>query len=149
MGRTVRQLMDQQAVGVIGRDVEPAVLRQLLGERGPLVVFVQGSPGSARPRWSRRSPSRRGPRATVLRLDCRSIEPTERGFLARSRRGPAASWRPPATLPRGSASLGKRVVLMLDTYELFRILDPWLRQTFVPALTDNVRVVLSPGGSPR
>src|SRR5450759_1123422 len=37
---------------------------------------------------------------------------------------------------------------MVDTYELFRILDPWLRQAFVPALTDNVRIILSGLESP-
>ena len=38
-------------------------------------------------------------------------------------------------MPRlGSASLGERVVLALDRYEVLRPLDLWLQQTFVPAL---------------
>ena len=39
--------------------------------------------------------------------------------------------------------LGARVILLIDTYELLRLLDPWLRQTFLPALSDDVRIVLS------
>jgi hypothetical protein len=31
------------------------------------------------------------------------------------------------------------VVLALDTYEVFRLLDAWLRNTFVPSLPENVR----------
>ena len=92
----------------------------------------------------------RGPArgTTVLRLDCRSIEPTERGFLAalEDRTGGQLSTAEDAAARLGS--LGDRVVLMVDTYELFRILDPWLRQAFVPALTDNVRVVLCRAGVP-
>ena len=39
-------------------------------------------------------------------------------------------------------SLGERVVLTLDTYEVFRFLDVWLREVFLPSLPKNVRVVL-------
>ncbi|GAA2640514.1 hypothetical protein [Streptomyces vastus] len=34
-------------------------------------------------------------------------------------------------------------MLALDTYELLRLLDTWLRQDLVPALHDNTRVVLA------
>src|SRR5207244_12248705 len=39
--------------------------------------------------------------------------------------------------------LGHRVVLVLDTYEVFRFLDTWLRETFLPSLGANVRLVLA------
>src|SRR5262249_24173473 len=41
------------------------------------------------------------------------------------------------------ARLGQRVVLVLDTYEVLRLLDGWLRQDFVPALRDNTRLVVA------
>ena len=34
-------------------------------------------------------------------------------------------------------------MLALDTYETFNLLDTWLRQTFVPALPDNVLTILA------
>ena len=37
--------------------------------------------------------------------------------------------------------LGRRVVLALDNYEVFRLADTWIRQSFVPALPDNARLV--------
>jgi hypothetical protein len=144
MSHTVRQLMDEQALGLVGRDDEMAVLRQLLGGGGPLVVFVHGIAGIGKSALLEAfAAEARAQGATVLRLDCRSIEPTERGFLAalEDRTGGQLSSAEDAAARLGS--LGDRVVLMVDTYELFRILDPWLRQAFVPALTDNVRVILS------
>jgi hypothetical protein len=38
--------------------------------------------------------------------------------------------------------LGARVILALDTYEVFRLMDTWLRRVFVPTLPENVRVLL-------
>jgi len=136
MSLTVRQLMDEQAAGLVGRDDEMALLRQLFGGGGPLVVFVHGIAGIGKSALLEAfAVEARAQGTTVLRLDCRSIEPTERGFLAalEDRTGGQLSTAEDAAARLGS--LGDRVVLMVDTYELFRILDPWLRQAFVPALT--------------
>ena len=46
-------------------------------------------------------------------------------------------------LAESLGELSERVVLALDTYERLRLLDTWLRQVFIPALPDNVRVILS------
>ena len=144
MTRTVRQLMDEQAAGLVGRDDEMEVLRRLQGEGGPAVVFVHGIAGIGKTALVEAfAVEARAWGTTVLRLDCRSMEPTERGFLAalEDRTG-GQLWTPGDAAAR-LGSLGDRVVLVLDTYELFRILDPWLRGAFVPALPENVRVVLS------
>jgi AAA ATPase domain len=149
MNLTVRQLLDEQAAALVGRDDEMAVLRQSLGEGGPLVVFVHGIAGVGKSALlDAFTAEARAGGATVLRLDCRSIEPTERGFLAAlgDRTGGQLAAAEDAAARLGS--LGDRVVLVLDTYELFRLMDPWLRQSFVPALTDNVRVVLSGRDAP-
>jgi len=81
--------------------------------------------------------------ATVLRLDCRAIEPTERGFLSalESKTGGELATAEDAAARLGR--LGGRVILILDTYELLRLLDPWLRQTFIPTLPSTVRIVVS------
>jgi hypothetical protein len=48
-----------------------------------------------------------------------------------------------ANLPEKAARrLGNRVVLALDNYEVFRLMNSWLRQVFVPLLGDTVRVLL-------
>ena len=83
MTLTVRELIDEQASRLVGRDDELGVLRQLLGQSGPLVVFVHGIAGVGKSALAHAFEiAARADGATVLRLDCRSIEPTERGFLA-------------------------------------------------------------------
>jgi DNA-binding response OmpR family regulator len=149
MSQTVRQLIDEQAAGLVGRDNERAVLRRLLCEGGPLVVFVHGMAGIGKTALGEAfAGEARAAGATVLRLDGRAIEPTERGFLAELERrtgGELADVHAAAVRLEG---LGSRVILILDTYEVLRLLDPWLRQTFVPTLSDSVRIVLSGRESP-
>src|SRR5688572_13198508 len=149
MTRTVRQLMDDQAAGLVGRDDEMDILRQLLGDDGPLVVFVHGIAGIGKSALVEAFAAEARVRsAAVLRLDGRAIEPTERGFLAALGLMTGGSL---ATAEEAAARLGNlagRVILIVDTYEVLRLLDPWLRQTFVPALPDNVRVILSGRDSP-
>ena len=71
---------------------------------------------------------------TVLALDCRTIEPTERGFLG------AVGFDDVDSLAKG---LAHPAVLALDHYEVFRLMDTWLRQVLVPALPDGVSLVMS------
>ena len=141
---TVRELIDEQASRLVGRDDELAILRQLLGDSGPLVVFVHGIAGVGKSALAHAFElAARSDGATVLRLDCRSIEPTERGFLAALEARTGGELTTAQDAAARLASLGERVILVLDTYELLRLLDPWLRQTFLPGLASNVRVVLS------
>lgn len=81
--------------------------------------------------------------AGLVVLDCRSIEPTERGFIQAVS---VATGTEAATLDEAARALGRLgdpVVLALDTYEVFRLADTWVRQRFVPVLPENVRVVVS------
>jgi len=144
MTQTIRQLIDEQATGLIGRDDEMDVLRGVLGEGGPLVVFVHGIAGIGKSALVEAfGVEARAVGATVLRLDCRSIEPTERGFLGALEGKTGGELTSAEAAVSRLGTLGDRVVLVLDTYELLRLLDPWLRQVFLPALSDKVRIVLS------
>jgi hypothetical protein len=120
-----------------------AALLDVLGEKGPIVVFVHGIAGIGKSSLLEAfSVEARLHGATVVKLDCRSVEPTERGFIQElgSAIGSEVGTVDEATERLGH--LGHRVVLALDTYELFRMMDTWLRLVFTPALPDNVRVVL-------
>jgi hypothetical protein len=144
MTQTIRQLLDEQATRLVGRDTEMAVLRGMLAAGGPLVVFVHGIAGIGKSALVEAfAVEARTTGATVLRLDCRSIEPTERGFLAALEGKTGGDLATAEAAGARLAELGTRVVLVLDTYELLRLLDPWLRQSFLPALSDEIRVVLS------
>ena len=141
---TVRQLIEEQAAGLVGREDERAILHQLLGDGGPLVVFVHGLAGVGKSTLVQAfAVEARERGATVVRLDCRTIEPTERGFLAALASATGAELPTTTEAAARLERLGEQVVLILDTYEVFRLFDSWLQQRFVTALSDNVRVVLS------
>ena len=144
MNRRIGDLLAQRArEAFIGRSAELEALLSML-DGGPQVVFVHGIAGIGKSTLLEAfAEQARARGATVVRLDCRGIEPTDRGFL--SELGVAIG--SPAGAPEQAAerlgTLGSRVVLLLDTYEVFRLMDTWLRQVFLALLPENVRVVLA------
>jgi len=130
--------------GLVGRDPERLVLRQMLDDAQPLVTLVHGIGGVGKSRLLESflvDVRERG--FIAVMLDGGAIEPTARGFLAELSTATGEALPDVARAVARLASLGGRVVLALDRYELVRPLDAWLRQVFVPALDDNVRVVLA------
>jgi hypothetical protein len=86
--------------------------------------------------------------AAVHRIDCRRVEPTEAGFLSELRAVLGLQFE---TLAQATAQLSARdriSIIVLDTYEVFRLLDTWLRQVFVPALPEKVRMVMAGRDAP-
>lgn len=144
MARLQDVIAQRSSDAFVGRGAELDVLLGCLEPDGPVVVHVHGIGGVGKSTlldaFATRARSRR---ATVVRLDCRTVEPTERGFLHDLR---GAIGGTAATVPKLAARmarLGGRVVLTLDTCEVFCLMDTWLRQVFVPALPDNVRLVMA------
>ena len=74
----------------------------------------------------------------VLLLDCRTVEPTERGFLAA-----AGGFDDVEAFVRHLRGVAPPVVLVLDHYEVFRLMDTWLRQVLVPALPAGASLLLA------
>jgi predicted ATPase len=146
----------RSATLIVGRDRERVALLELLEEGGPLVAFVHGPAGVGKSALlGTFAAEARAAGAEVVRLDCRAFEPTEHGFLDAVRqalRPPTGDVADPAA---ALADLGPTVVLAIDTYEVFRVSDAWLRSVFVPALDERVRVVIAgrepplpPGSTP-
>jgi Transcriptional regulatory protein, C terminal len=147
----VGDLLERQSAGnFVGRENELIRLEQLLAGHGPLAFHVYGIPGIGKSRLLNafaRVARARG--ATVLLLDCRRIEPTEAGLLSElglSLGGPRIV--SPEEIATRLSALGTRIIVALDTYEVFRLMDTWLRQTFLPILPDNVRFILCGRESP-
>ena len=144
MVHKMKDLLTQQAMeNFIGRTEEMEFLLQVLKQESPVVAQIHGIGGIGKSillEVFAEEARKRG--ATVVRLDCRSIEPTEKGFLHRLDAAIGGDHTTPEDAADRLGQLGKRVVLALDTYEVFRLMDTWLRQVFVPALGKNVRVFL-------
>ncbi len=133
----------------IGRERELASMLELLDSGGPLVAFVHGITGVGKSSlldvFSARA---RKQGASVVRIDCRVVEPTSAGFFAELGDAlgepvdsieSAASWL---------AASGQQVMIVLDTFELFRLLETWIRQAFVAGLPENARVVIASRNRP-
>ena len=138
-------LAQRAAETPVGRGRELALLHRLTDQGGStLVVHLHGVAGVGKSAvLDAYLAEERIQGAVVVRVDCRTVEPTERGFLHElgSAVGTASSGVAEVTGRLGA--LGDRVLVALDNYEVFRLLDSWLRTTFVPALPANARVVLT------
>lgn len=76
-----------------------------------------------------------------LYIDTRNIEPTPESFLDSLR---AILGLEPTDAPlQALADRSDCHVILLDTYETFEPLDNWMRETFLPQLTENVLVVIA------
>jgi len=143
MVRLMKDLLAQSARETfVGRTEELRALSELL-DNGPRLVFVHGIAGVGKSALSSVFADRaRALGAAVIELDCRAIEPTERGFLIGLRTAVGGRISRLGQATARLESLGDRVLLMLDNYEVFRLMDTWLRQAFVPLLPENVRVLI-------
>lgn len=137
-------LAARAAVEMVGRDTELAALRRLWEASGPRVAHIYGIPGIGKTTLLQAfAAEARDGGATVLWLDCREVEPTPSGFTDALARGGGLQSTSPENLARSLGQSGSPVVLALDGFEAFRLLDPWLRLTFIPALSSLVRVIFT------
>jgi Transcriptional regulatory protein, C terminal/AAA ATPase domain len=144
MPRTLKDILDERAGSLVGRDRELSELLRLVDDDRPLVAMVHGLAGAGKSTLLRALAARaRGQGAVVVQLDGAEIEPTRRGFLAALA---SVIGGPLPTMEEAAGRLaaqGPRSLLVVDTLERLRLLDDWLRRSLVPALPDNVRIVLA------
>ncbi len=153
MGTIAERLAESASRTFVGRSGELRRLRAALDadELPFLVAFIHGPGGIGKSRLLQTLLASASPTARVVLLDCRDVEPTPRGFLTAAGRalglkGDAPTLAEVVEAIRGGAS---RTVLGLDTYEVFGLLDSWLRNSFLPALPANVFTVIAGRERPR
>ncbi|MET0521873.1 MAG: winged helix-turn-helix domain-containing protein [Jiangellaceae bacterium] len=123
----------------VGREAELRTLTELIDSDEARVAFLHGIAGMGKTVLLRSFAGRAiESGASVLWLDCRTVEPTERGLLAA-----VGGFDDVDGFVRHLAGLSAPVLVAFDHYELFRLMDTWLRQVLVPALPATVRVVLA------
>lgn len=126
----------------VGREDEIAALLSVLEPEGPRVLHVHGIAGIGKSALlDHFTSAARNRGATVISLECRNVEPTEPGLLQALGEAIGGVYPDVEALSGRLDSIGSTIVLAFDTYEVFRLLDTWLRQVFVPDLPENVRVL--------
>ncbi len=119
----------------VGREQELDVLEALVRSGEPAVIYVHGIAGIGKSALVGALADRlEATDVAVTSLDCRTIEPTERGLLS------ALGADNVAALHHDG---GRTSLLVLDHYEVFRLMDTWLRQVLVTSLPDDARLLLA------
>jgi Transcriptional regulatory protein, C terminal len=123
----------------VGRETELAFLSALIRYQKTNVGFLHGIAGIGKSTLLSVLLQRITHSGTsVIHIDCRLVEPTERGFLSA-----VGAHDDLETLVKSLHAMRPPVVLALDHYELFRLMDTWMRQVLVPRLPEHVHVILA------
>src|SRR5579885_1082805 len=134
-----------------GRRAELERLETFALVNEPLVLHIQCIPGIGKTHLlNALAASIGGKGVLVIRIDARWCEPSPAALCrAICREIDVSESDNSAVVAASLSESAKRVLLLLDSYESFRLLDSWLRQVFLPSLGDNVRTILSSREAPR
>jgi len=148
MARTISdRLADTAKSSFVGREQELSLLRGAIeADDLPFVVaYIHGIGGIGKSRLLKATLSDLDPDIKTIVLDCREIEPTQKGFLQALRNSldlNDSEYEISSVISR-LGEIRTRTVLALDTYETFGLMDTWLRQEFVPSLPDSVFIIIN------
>ena len=132
----------------VGREQELALLLETLNDAGPAVVYLHGIAGIGKSRLISAFAEHARAHATVTILDCRAVEPTEYGFLRALGSRFGKNFTSVEDAARSLGGTGSQLVLALDHFEVLRLLDSWLRQSFIPRLPGRVRLIIADREAP-
>ena len=110
----------------------------------PVVTFLTGIPGVGKSTvLSLVARAARADGITVIELDCGAIEPTDTGVLDALGRVLGAPLRSLDDALAALEGLGSPLLITLDGYERWRLIDTWVRRAFVPALPSSARLIVA------
>jgi serine/threonine protein kinase len=153
--RSISQRLSKSSMGAfVGRKLELDMLMQAFSapELPFVVAYVHGQGGIGKSCLLQNLISRITPDVgRIIFIDCRDAEPTIAGFLD-SFSSALGIEDEEHTLDEVFLHLYKirdRMLLCLDQYENFILMDTWLRQVFVPALPDTFLTVIASRYAPK
>ena len=128
----------------VGREAELALFRRAIDSPTPPIglLYVHGPGGIGKTSLLLEFLSLCGQsRIPAYYLDTRHVEPSPEAFLSSLSQLMGAA--PEAELLASLSSSSHRLLLMIDTYEALSPLDSWLRESFLPQLSQSVLTVIA------
>lgn len=149
MATLAASLEENARKAFFGRERELQVLRAAMEAPRPRVIHISGVAGIGKSTLLEAFESEARERgANVLHLDCRLIEPSVPGLLGALAEAVGAGEPSLEAVVTQLAAGPNSTILALDTYELFWLMDTYIRRELCPALPDGVRVVLAGRSGP-
>jgi hypothetical protein len=151
MFRTLSDRLSDAARGTfVGRETEVRSLSEAMQASEPefAVAFIHGPGGIGKSSLLRAIVESLPKDYLHLRLDCRDIEPTGHGVLCAITQllGADTGRMDLESLSTRLSREGRRVVITLDSYENFGLVDTWIRQVLLPALPTSVATLIASRG---
>lgn len=148
----LRDRLHRRAVeAFVGRQAELERLEAFALGNEPLVMHIHGIPGVGKTHLlNALAANLKRKRVFVVHLNPGGCEPTPADLCrAICREIGVPESDDPASVAASLSNVAKRVLLVLDGYECFRLFDSWLRQVFLPSLAETVRTILASREPPR
>jgi LytTr DNA-binding domain-containing protein/AAA ATPase-like protein len=131
----------------VGREAEVRSLSEAMQASEPefAVAFIHGPGGIGKSSLLRAIVESLPRHFLRIRLDCRDIEPTGHGVLCAITHllGADAGRMDLESLSTRLSGDGCRVVITLDNYDSFGLVDTWIRQVLLPALPASVVTLIA------
>jgi len=148
MSKTISDRLAQASkTSFVGRKEEfDLLLNSLESEDLPFqIAFIHGMGGIGKTHLAKALINSLNKEIQVILLDCRNIEPTPKGFLTAfcNETGfRAEEDNELSSVIKNINDKKLRTLIVLDTYETFGLMDTWLRQMFIPSLSQNVFTII-------
>ena len=135
---------NKQQQKLIGRDAELDFLSRVFTTNGPDVIAVYGIAGIGKSSLINEFIiNAKDRKRNLIFLDCQLIKPIEKSFLQSLCQQLDTENKSLAELASYLKQQSESIILVLDQFESFQLLESWFRLDFMPAVVGQVKLIFS------
>jgi hypothetical protein len=145
------KFVSRSVESLAGRRAELDQLQTFASADRPLVLHLHGIPGIGKTHLlNALAATVHSPETPIVRIDARWCEPSPAALCrAISKEIGIPESEDPTSVVDGFCKRPHKTLVIIDSYESFRLLDSWLRQVFLPSLGDTARTILASREAPK